>query len=285
MRMLALAFLLLPLAACNGFGPKPATGPVDAVHLSPMSGQEQALMVSADSAAAGGDSDRAERSYLDAVARSQGHVEAHLALANLYLRQGRMQNAGEILGKAAQLQPNNPQVAHLLGKILIGQNQPGEALAAYNRGLVAAPNDLDLLNGAGVASDMLHRHRAAQVYYQRALAAWPATAQPTTKTNYAMSLILDGQSKAAIALLKDEVKKPHRHAAAARQPRARLRARRPQRRSAQAHRRPHERGRANRLARPRPRLHDGRADGAAGAPTRRPAAQTAPAAGHAAVRV
>ncbi|MEJ0010826.1 MAG: tetratricopeptide repeat protein [Alphaproteobacteria bacterium] len=208
MRMLVLALLLLPLAACNGFQKQTPPGPVDVVHLPPMSGQEQALMISADSALASGDTERAERSYLDAVARSQGHVEAHLALASLYLHEGKTQQAGEILGKAAQLQPNNPVVDHMLGKIAIAQDRPADALGDFNRGLVSTPGDLDLLNGAGVASDVLHRHRAAQLFYQRALALHPAIAQPTTKTNLAMSYILDGQSKAAIALLKDEAKKP-----------------------------------------------------------------------------
>lgn len=208
MRTLSLFVLSFTLAACAEMNIG-AHQPVDVAHLPPLSGQEQALLISADTAAATGDSASAERNYQTAIAKSQGHVEAHLGLANLYLRQQKPEKAKEILLKAAELQPNHPEVNHLLGKLAIEAGDPAAAAVAYERGLNGDPGNIDLLTGDGVAHDMLHKHKAAQLLYLRAIGLHPSADLAATKTNLAMSYLLDNEPKKAIALLKPEMKKPN----------------------------------------------------------------------------
>lgn len=203
MRALILSLALLA-AACGAQEIKP----VDPAMLPPLSGKERALLTAAEVAARNGEFGQAEQNYLSAVAASEGHVEAHLALADLYMKGQRFDQAKEVLMRARQYQPNHPAVNYLLGKIHLNQDSPSEALTAFNRGLVAEPSNPDLLNGAGIAHDLLRQHGAAQNLYQRAIAANPMIDLAQFKTNLGMSYLLANKPENAIAVLKEEVKKP-----------------------------------------------------------------------------
>lgn len=195
--------LLLPLlvAACGAGGGGPvATGP--------LSGKEQALIVAAEGAQHTGDFTSAERDYQSAIAQRSGHVDAHLGLARLYMERRQTAKAREVLESAQQLQPNQPDVNYLLGKVYLGDNKPDLALAAFERGIDSEPANGDLLNGAAIASDMLRLHPKAQSYYQRALTAH-AGDPAVIRTNLAMSYLLDNKPKKAVELLQNDAKSPN----------------------------------------------------------------------------
>ncbi len=206
MRRLLFLLPLLSLAAC---GDSTSGKPVDTAHLGPLSGKEQALMVAADGALRTGDRESAISDYETAIAASNGHVEAHLALAQLYLSQQNAGDAKTVLERAVALQPNHPQANYLLGKILIDENQPREAAKHFAAGLQNAPNNSELLNGAGIASDMLGDHSAAQGYYHQALNNAKPDDKNMLNTNLGMSYLLGGDAKRAVDILKVEAKKPN----------------------------------------------------------------------------
>lgn len=195
---------LMLLAACDGGAPGPAEGSA----LQPLSVREQAILTGAESALRQGDLAVAERDYLSAVAASNGHIEGHLGLARLYAITHQTQKQRDILARAAELQPNNPTVNYLLGKLELADGDQEAALGLFNKGLKTAPDDLDLLNASGIANDMLGRHLVAQSLYQRAAQANPRGNLVGVHTNLAMSYLFTNQPKQAVALLKPEVKKP-----------------------------------------------------------------------------
>lgn len=205
MRSSLLLSLILLLSAC---ALQSANEPVDVSNLPPMTGQERALLISADAAVSGGDVASAERNYMSAVAQSKGHIVAHLSLARLYISQNKNDKAEEILEKALEFQPGNAEANRLSGKIALEDNKPADALERFDAGLKADPTNPDMLSGAGIANDLMHKHAAAQVIYLRALSLRPNDDMSLVKTNLAMSYLLDNKPKKVIDLLKKEVKNP-----------------------------------------------------------------------------
>lgn len=207
MRRLLLLLPLLALTACGDGTFSSARGPVDPATLPPMSGKEQALLAAASGAERTGETANAIRDYQGAIAQSQGHVDAHLNLAKLYLGQKQPASAQPVLERALVLQPNHPEANYLLGKIHLANNRPKEAAAAFDAGLKSAAASFDLLNGAGIAHDMLREHARAQAYYLRAISLHPEQELAMVKTNLGMSYLLSSEPKKAVEQLKDEAKK------------------------------------------------------------------------------
>lgn len=204
MRRVATTLLLL-LTACEM---TPQATVVDPSRLPPLTGREQSLLIGGDAALQQGNLEVAEKDYLSAVSASTGHVEAHLALAKMYLAANRAEPAREVLERARGFQPTHPQVNYLLGKIALGQGNPDGARNAFVRGLEREPGNTDLLNGAGIADDMLGRHNEAQSMYLRALQE-KGVDLSGVRSNLAMSYLLINQPQRAVDLLKAEAKKPH----------------------------------------------------------------------------
>jgi|GEM_PF-1333053 len=207
MRRLLLLLPVLAITACGDFSSSGATGPFDAANLPPLSGKEQALLVAANGALRTGDPASAIRDYQGAIAQSQGHVDAHLGLAKLYLSQKQPANAQAVLEKALLLQPNHAEANYLIGKIYLGSDQPQLAADAFTRGLTSAPASFDLLNGNGIAHDILRLHARAQTYYLRAISLHPELDLGMIRTNLGMSYLLANAPKKAVEQLKDEAKK------------------------------------------------------------------------------
>lgn len=201
--LIPVLFILSACASMNG------DKVVDPDKLPPMTGQERALLISADASAASGDTAAAERNYLTAVAQSKGHIVAHLSLARLYESQNKLEKAENILKKAAEFQPGHVELNRLRGKIALHDDRPAEALEYFSAGLKSDQANLDLLTGAGIANDMMHRHDAGQVLYLRALSLHPNDDLAAVRSNLAMSYLLDDQAQKAVDLLKAEVKKPN----------------------------------------------------------------------------
>jgi Flp pilus assembly protein TadD len=195
---------LIALAACDS-GPKP----VDLANLPPLSPREQALIISAEGAMAQGNLPQAEKNYLDAVAASEGHVEAHLALADLYIKNSQPKKARDVLKRAAEFQPNHVAVSYQLGKLYLQEGDTNAALSAFKRGIETQPNSLDLLSGAGIASDMLREHHHAQRYYEQAITSNPTADLSLVRTNLGMSYLLDNKPAQAAELLSKDADMEH----------------------------------------------------------------------------
>lgn len=207
MRRLAAFAVIFLLAACGDSTPEVTA--VDTSKLPPMSARERALLISAENALRQNNLEVAERDYRGAVADSKGHVDAHVGLAQVYNRMKQQGKAKDILEQAQKLQPNNPGVNYLLGKNELNAGNYSAALAAFQRGLINAPNDLDLNNGAGVAHDMLGEHRAAQAIYTPAISRNKGRNLSAIRTNLGMSYLLTNEPKKALPILQSEAKNPN----------------------------------------------------------------------------
>lgn len=207
MRALPIVLFLLALTACDG-GDSTVKGPVNLATLAPLTAREQSLIYGADGAMQQGNIAAAERDYQSAVAISTGHIEAHLALANLYEKQGEPQKQRAVLERALIFQPNHPLANYLIGKLDLDANRFADARAAFARGLASQPSNTDLATGLAVATDMVGEHEAAQTIYQRVLRENPKASLAGLRTNLAMSYLLSGTPKKAVELLQAEAKKP-----------------------------------------------------------------------------
>ena len=203
MRLLPVVLLALTLTACDFADSKPKT---DA--NAPLTSREQALIYGADGAAQQGNFAAAERDYQAAIALSTGRVDAHLALARLYGKQQMAEKEHEMLKAVLKLQPNHPLANYLMGKAYLDDNRYDDALLAFKNGRNTRPDDIDLSTGEAIASDMLGKHRDAQRVYGRIMQQNPNANLANIRANLAMSYLLTGDAKKAVALLKDDVKKP-----------------------------------------------------------------------------
>lgn len=207
MRQRYLVTFLFMLAACDTLQGRPS-GPVDVASLPPLGGEERALIAAGDGAAQTGSYDLAERNYRDAVARSAGHVDAHIALARFYNNSQKYAKAEPVLKQAAEWQPENPEVNYLLGKVYLQQAKPHEALAVFLHGLKTTPDDANLLSGAAVAYDSMGEHKKAQALHRQSINAASGTLRTGFMSNLAMSYLLDNQPSQTVTLLEPEAKKP-----------------------------------------------------------------------------
>ncbi len=199
MRVIPVLLLVLTLTACDGLDS--ATTPTE---RGPISSRERSLIYAADGAAQQGNFPAAERDYLTAMNEGSGHIEAHLGLAQLYIKNGQNDKALPILEKALQLQPDDALANYLTGKIYLDSNRFDDAATAFDRGLTQQPDNLDLAIGKGITEDMRGNHRAAQMQYLRGIKTNPKAALTKIRTNLAMSYLLSGEPKKAVDLLKNE---------------------------------------------------------------------------------
>jgi Tfp pilus assembly protein PilF len=61
--------------------------------------------------------DLAERAFLDAIGRDASLIEVHLALATIYLGDGRLDEAGRAVGRALALEPDSKEARALQGSV------------------------------------------------------------------------------------------------------------------------------------------------------------------------
>ncbi|MDG1286370.1 MAG: tetratricopeptide repeat protein [Rickettsiales bacterium] len=184
---------LLGLILLAGCGPQAASE-------GPLSDRERSLIHLADTMRSGGDVDSAIDLYKRAMAKSKHQVEAHLALADLYLQLERNSDAQEVLLTAKKRQPKAALVNLGLAKLAVNRGETQEAIGYFNDGLEGTPNHLDLLSGKAVSLDMEGQHDAAQALYFKALDTTSESAE-FVQSNLAMSYIMNGQYDEAIAQL------------------------------------------------------------------------------------
>ncbi len=192
---------ILCCVAFSACQPQPASPPAGKKEAVMLTDKELQLIRQGRSVEKGGDLRGAEDLYKQAIAQSNGSIEAHLALSRLYLENNELQFAEETLADAKRIKPLDSEVNLRLGKIRIGQGRPQEAIALFEEGLKDKPRQPDLLNARGVALDMLGRHEEAQSTYRSALQL-DEKVTPLVKNNLAMSYIMAGSYERAIELLE-----------------------------------------------------------------------------------
>lgn len=87
------------------------------------------------------------------------------------------------------------EAARVLGRFLLDEGKPAEALAAYRQALAQDPDSVDALNGMAVTFDRLGRFDESRTYYEAALSLDPTS--PMLLSNYGLSLWLQGETREA----------------------------------------------------------------------------------------
>lgn len=95
--------------------------------------------------ARGRDAD-AERTLAAGLAKASGDADLTHAMGLLRIRQGRLEEALDLLRQASDAAPQNPRYVFVLGVALHDSGQASEAITALESGLARFPNDVELLN-------------------------------------------------------------------------------------------------------------------------------------------
>ena len=93
-----------------------------------------------------------------------GKAEAYLGLANIYAKNGQIDEAVKAYDQAFELKPDAPHFMKLYADLLRDNGKRREALAMYQRSLTMLPNNAPALFNAGVLSAKLGDLNAAQIY-------------------------------------------------------------------------------------------------------------------------
>ena len=102
---------------------------------------------------------------------NQNDVDALLALSQLYSDKGDPQAAGDVLARAEQTAPNNPEPPYRLAELLKARNDQAGAEREYNRALTINPKHVPSLLGLGGLYASQNKLDQASQRYRQALDA------------------------------------------------------------------------------------------------------------------
>ncbi len=200
-RLLAVG-LLLPLGACAS----------DGWLASLVGGSGDEAAVTADSLMRVGETTSAQGEYATAAGiygraheLSPAEVGPLLALGDTLRKLNAPAAASDAYRQVLTLEPRNVAALRGLAACLIEIDQPEYAIAQLELALDIS-KDHRIYNSLGVAYDMLGDHAAAQVYYREGLEFAPNNLQ--IANNYGLSLALNGDYGAAIAMLERATEDP-----------------------------------------------------------------------------
>ena len=114
-----------------------------------------------------------ERLWREAVRRAPDKVRPKVQLAHAV----RAAEALDLLSRARELDPRDPEVAAAIGKVLLDERQPDAALTEFGRALALDPRNAVNLNNRGVALAEIGQTEAARLDFERALAIDPDLAE------------------------------------------------------------------------------------------------------------
>ena len=98
--------------------------------------------------------------------------------ASAHFREGRLEEAAELLGRARALAPDNPHVLNSLGICLRALGRPDAALEAYDSAVRADPGMAAAHSNRGTMLKELNDPVGARAAYERAVAIDPDYAEP-----------------------------------------------------------------------------------------------------------
>lgn len=115
-------------------------------------------------AAETGDTRKAEKSFLQAIDIEPTFVDAYRRLIDLYRQRGQSTEAGAMLTRLLQIEPNSAPDRIRLGQLLLERGEWSRALAQFSAAQRTAPESSDALYGFACAAEkygMLARARDA----------------------------------------------------------------------------------------------------------------------------
>ena len=144
---------------------------------------------------------------LEVLKRSPGFLPARIALADLALRQGQLDEAVRNAEAALELEPENFHARYVHGSALLGQGQLDRARADFTRLLVQAPKSVEVRLQMALVESRRKRFDEAEAAYKKILNSSPHEwrALAGLVDNFAGQQRLDK----AIPFLEDELRKSH----------------------------------------------------------------------------
>ncbi len=121
----------------------------------------------------GGELERAEALYEQALALAPDRASVMNNLAAVYLERGKVAEARRLCEAMLKKHPDDEGALLNLGSCLVRQGAAAEALPLYDRILKLNPGYPDAYNNRGNALQALNRHEEALAEYDRALAVRP----------------------------------------------------------------------------------------------------------------
>jgi len=195
-QVLTAVLLVGLLAGCSGDGPRPEPGAQPLTEIEP--GQ---LMRLAERFREAGDAGTALRFYTKAVEKTESDPAPLVGIGDLHRQVGEMARAQEAYNQALERAPGHGPARIGLARIALRKGEPETALEHLDgaEGAEQAAAAAERANIAGVALDLLGRHREARQAYARALAEAPEDRDVTA--NLALSLAVSGKHAAARDML------------------------------------------------------------------------------------
>jgi Flp pilus assembly protein TadD len=149
----------------------------------------------ADAAEEAGDRDMAASMYAAAAKDAPNDTPTLVRCAEGLARNGRLDDAAELLVHRQKAVPKDTEVLRTIGAIEVMAGQPSQAILTLSAVLAFDPTDVKAMADKAVALDVLRRHAEAQVLYRQALTQGPS--DPAICNDLALSLLLSGQPEQA----------------------------------------------------------------------------------------
>ncbi|MEZ5825166.1 MAG: tetratricopeptide repeat protein [Geminicoccaceae bacterium] len=198
----AVLVLGLALAGCQmgSYDPAQSPGQETIFGDAAPAAQAERLLRMAENAEASGDLPTAAALLDHAASRQPKNVAVLRSLGRVMQQLDRPQEAIDAYGAALAVDPDDPETAVGYAKAMIAIGRP-EAAAAHIEPLLGKyPDDLAILNMAGVVFDMQAQHGRAIELYRRGLYFEPTSV--LLQNNLGLSLALSGDAEGAIGVLE-----------------------------------------------------------------------------------
>jgi len=153
------------------------------------------------SASKGGNPDKAEKAFEEALRLDPDHLKSLLNLSRVLIDQRRFDEAIVKLTRAGEIKPDSVELQRLLGRTYNGQHKTNDAVDAYHKAIALDPTDAWSMNNLGLILIQQGKYSEATPFFAKAVELEKDV--PTFHNNLGMALEHTGRFTAAASEYKD----------------------------------------------------------------------------------